>query len=246
MHVPYDRNIALDRQSSALRLDDVHVYYGSGHVLQGVSLLVHRGELVCLFGRNGAGKSTTVASIVGFVRPRRGRVMFGDVDITRWVPYRIAVAGIGLVPQGRRIFRDLTVEENLTMRAAPKRGPWSLARVYGVFPRLAERRRNMGDQLSGGEQQMLALGRALMTNPSVILMDEPSEGLAPLVVAEIGQVIQQVKGEGTSVLLVEQNLAFGLQLADRCYVMSRGAIVHECSADALANDIVIKSQYLGV
>jgi branched-chain amino acid transport system ATP-binding protein len=236
------------RMTSAaiLRMDDVHTYYGASHTLQGVSLFVAEGELVCLLGRNGVGKSTTIGSIIGFNRPRRGRIIFRGTDITGKPPHRIAAGGIGLVPQGRRIFRDLTVLENLTMVASERRGPWNPRKVFEVFPRLEERQSNMGDQLSGGEQQMLAIGRALLMNPSLLLMDEPSEGLAPLVVADIARVIRELKEQGMSGLLVEQNLAFALPVADRCYVLSKGRIVHESTPDALMRNEDVTRQYLGV
>jgi branched-chain amino acid transport system ATP-binding protein len=229
-----------------LEVQDIHTYYGASHALQGVSLTVKPGELVCLLGRNGAGKSTTIASIIGFNRPRRGRVVFLGTDVTGWAPYRIAALGIGLVPQGRRIFRDLTVRENLTMTASAEPGAWTADRVFSLFPRLKERQSNMGDQLSGGEQQMLAIGRALLMNPSLILMDEPSEGLAPLVMAEIARVVRDVKAQGVSVLLVEQNLPFALSLADRCYVLNKGRVVHESTPEGLRRNDEVTGQYLGV
>jgi branched-chain amino acid transport system ATP-binding protein len=232
--------------AAILQLEDVHTYYGASHALQGVSLHVADGELVCLLGRNGTGKSTTIGSIIGFNRPRRGRVVFRSTEITGYAPYRIAALGIGLVPQGRRIFRDLTVHENLTMVASERGGPWTPRKVFQVFPRLEERQSNMGDQLSGGEQQMLAIGRALLMNPSLILMDEPSEGLAPLVVADIGNVIREIKQQGMSVLLVEQNLAFALALADRCYVLSKGRVVHEAPPESLRRNEDVTHQYLGI
>ena len=231
---------------SILELEDVHTYYGASHALQGVSLFVAEGELVCLLGRNGAGKSTTIGSIIGFNRASRGRIRFRHTEITQLPPYRIAALGIGLVPQGRRIFRDLTVAENLAIAAAERRGPWTSGKVLEVFPRLAERHSNMGDELSGGEQQMLAIGRALLMNPDLLLMDEPSEGLAPLVVADIARAIREVRQHGTSVLLVEQNLAFGLSLADRCYLLSKGQVVHESTAEALRGNHEVTTQYLGV
>ena len=229
-----------------LQVEDVHTYYGDSHILQGVSLTVGSGELVCLVGRNGAGKTTTIRSIIGFNKPRAGKVVFDGKDTTGLPPYRIAGLGIGLVPQGRRIFPDLSVQENLLFAHNKKRGSWDLNKVYQVFPRLKERQRNRGDQLSGGEQQMLAIARALLMNPSLILMDEPSEGLAPLIVREIGRIIKEVKGEGLSVLLVEQNLALGLSVADRCYVLNKGQIVYESSPDELRQNEQVKHQYLGV
>jgi branched-chain amino acid transport system ATP-binding protein len=227
-----------------LQVEDIHTYYGDSHILQGVSLKVNDGELVCLVGRNGAGKTTTIRSIIGFNKPRAGRVVFDGKDLTGQAPFRIAGNGIGLVPQGRRIFPDLSVQENLLF--AHKRGSWDLNKVYQVFPRLKERQKNRGDQLSGGEQQMLAIARALLMNPKLILMDEPSEGLAPLIVREIGRIIKDVKTEGLSVLLVEQNLGLGLSVADRCYVLNKGQIVYESSPDELRQNEQIKHQYLGV
>jgi branched-chain amino acid transport system ATP-binding protein len=232
--------------SAILQMEDVHTYYGDSHVLQGISLHVAQGELVCLLGRNGAGKSTTIGSIIGFNPPRRGHVTFRGTEITRCPPYQIATSGVGLVPQGRRIFRDLTVRENLTMAASTERGFWTTRKVFQLFPRLEERQRNRGDQLSGGEQQMLAFGRALLMNPSLILLDEPSEGLAPFVITEISVVIRKIKDEGMAILLVEQNLSFALLLADRCYVLNKGRIVHESSADALRQNGEVTRQYLGV
>jgi branched-chain amino acid transport system ATP-binding protein len=229
-----------------LELENVHTFYGDSHALQGVTLHVGQGELVCLLGRNGAGKSTTIGSIIGFCRPKQGRIQFQGVDITGDTPSRIATRGIGLVPQGRRIFRDLTVEENLTVMAAERRGPWTRNMVFKVFPRLEERLSNMGDQLSGGEQQMLAIGRALLMNPDLILMDEPSEGLAPIIVESIGGVIRAVREQGISVLLVEQNLPFALSLADRCYVLNKGRVVHEATADDLNQNADVTNQYLAV
>ncbi len=227
-----------------LQVEDIHTYYGDSHILQGVSLNVNSGELVCLVGRNGAGKTTTIRSIIGFNKPRAGHIMFENKDVTGLPPYRIAGLGIGLVPQGRRIFPDLSVQENLLF--AHRKGPWNLNKVYQVFPRLKERQKNRGDQLSGGEQQMLAIARALLMNPALMLMDEPSEGLAPLIVREIGRIIKEVKPEGLSVLLVEQNLALGLSVADRCYVLNKGHIVYESSPDELRQNDQVKHQYLGV
>jgi branched-chain amino acid transport system ATP-binding protein len=232
--------------SAILQMREVHTYYGESHVLQGISLDVRQGELVCLLGRNGAGKSTTIGSIIGFNPPRYGHITFRGNEITHSSPYHIAASGIGLVPQGRRIFRDLTVLENLTVVASQSKGFWTTRKVFELFPRLEERQFNRGDQLSGGEQQMLAFGRALMMNPGLILMDEPSEGLAPLIMNDISGVIRRIKDEGTAVLLVEQNLQFALLLADRCYVLNKGRIVHESSADALRQNDEVTKKYLGV
>jgi branched-chain amino acid transport system ATP-binding protein len=229
-----------------LSVDAIHTYYGASHVLQGVSLEIGPGELVCLFGRNGAGKTTTVRTIMGLARPSSGRISLAGRDVTGMAPEKISRLGVGLVPQGRRIFRDLSVQENLLFAARPKLGPWDMARAYRVFPRLQERRNNRGDQLSGGEQQMLSLARALLANPRLILMDEPSDGLAPMIIEEIAAIIAEIKQQGLSILLVEQNLALGLSLADRCYVVNKGVTVYEGSAGALREDEPTKHRYLGV
>ena len=227
-------------------LREVHTYYGESHILHGVSLTVSHGEVVALLGRNGAGKTTTIRTIVGFTPPRDGAVVFQGRDVTRLAPHRIARLGIGLVPQGRRIFPDLTVSENLRLGERPRAGGWTLGKVHEYFPRLRERARNRGDQLSGGEQQMLAIGRALMTNPTLLLMDEPSEGLAPMLVREIGRIVAELKRERLSILLVEQNLPFALSLADRVYVMNKGQIVFVGAPAALAANDAVKHQFLGV
>ena len=229
-----------------LAVDDIHTYYGTSHILQGVSLHVEAGESISLLGRNGAGKTTTIRSIIGFSRPRAGRITFDGRAINGLPPHRIVKSGIALVPQGRRIFPALSTEENLLIAAGRANGPWDLARVYRTFPRLEERRSNGGGQLSGGEQQMLALARALMLNPKLLLMDEPSEGLAPLFVREIGEIIRGLKEHGLAVLLVEQNLGLGLSVADRCYVLNKGQIVYESTAEALRTNEDVKRQYLGV
>jgi branched-chain amino acid transport system ATP-binding protein len=231
--------------TKTLSVQQIHTYYGESHILQGVSLHVAAGELVCLMGRNGAGKTTTIRSIIGYNRPRAGRVTFLGQEIDGRPPFEIARLGIGLVPQGRRIFPDLTVHENLTF-AASGRGDWTVERAHKVFPRLSERRNNRGRDLSGGEQQMLAIARALLMNPKLVLMDEPSEGLAPLMVNEVGQIIRQLKGEGLAILLVEQNLALGLSVADRCYVLNKGQVVWESSPQELRGNEGVKHQYLGI
>jgi branched-chain amino acid transport system ATP-binding protein len=228
-----------------LTVDGVHTYYGESHILQGVSLRVDTGELVAVLGRNGAGKTTTMNSIIGFNRPRAGKVLVNSRDMTGRPPYAMAAAGVGLVPQGRRIFAPLSVKENLEL-GARSRGPWTLAKVYELFPRLAERQHNRGSSLSGGEQQMLAIGRALLMNPTLLLMDEPSEGLAPLVVREIGRIIGELKQSGIAILLAEQNLAMALGVADRCYVLNKGQVVAEATADSLRADAELKHRFLGV
>jgi branched-chain amino acid transport system ATP-binding protein len=230
-----------------LDVEDIHTNYGDSYVLQGVSLRVGAGQVVAVLGRNGVGKTTLIRSIVGFTPPRRGRVLLRGEDITRMPAHEIARRGVGLVPQGRRIFPSLGVSEHLEIGERAGNGAgWSFGRVLDLFPRLRERIRNRGNQLSGGEQQMLACGRALVGNPDILLMDEPSEGLAPLMVRELGRIIAQLRSEGISILLVEQNLGFALDLADQVYVLSKGTIVHSCApAELLANDEV-KSRYLGV
>jgi branched-chain amino acid transport system ATP-binding protein len=231
-----------------LRLADVQTYYGESFVLQGVTLEVRKDSVVALLGRNGMGKTTTIRSIIGFNPPRRGTITFKGKDITGLEPYKVARLGIGLVPQGRQIFASLSVEENLTMsaRTMKKAEAWVLENVYSHFPVLKKRARVRGNQLSGGEQQMLAIGRALMTNADLLLMDEPSEGLAPIIVKEIASIIRQLKESGLSILLVEQNLPMALGVADYVYVMSKGVVVHECTpAELRAND-EIKAKYIGV
>jgi branched-chain amino acid transport system ATP-binding protein len=228
-----------------LEVADVHTYYGGSHVLQGVSLTVDAGEAVAILGRNGAGKTTLMRSIIGFTPPRRGTIRLGGRDITGWPSYRLTALGLALVPQGRRVFPSLSVRENLDV-ARRGRGRFHLDRVYDVFPRLRERERHRANQLSGGEQQMLAIGRALMSNPDLLLMDEPTEGLAPLMVREVGRVIRDLRQEGLSILLVEQNLPLALDIADRVHILSRGRIVHSSTpAELIANE-EIKSRYLGV
>jgi len=228
-----------------LDVEEVHTYYGESHVLQGISLRVEASEVLGILGRNGMGKTTLIRSIIGFTPPRRGRVRFKGQDITRWPPYRMVESGMALVPQGRRVFPSLTVRENLEV-ARSGRGPWTLDRVHELFPRLHERGRNRANKLSGGEQQMLAIGRALMSNPGLLLLDEPTEGLAPLLVLEVGRVLKALKREGLSILLVEQNLPLALSVADRTHILSRGQIVHTCTPAELAADDAIKSRYLGV
>jgi len=230
-----------------LEIDAVHTYYGESHILHGVSLSLAAGEAVAILGRNGAGKTTLIRTIVGFTPPRRGRVTFGGRAIQRQTPYRIARLGIGLVPQGRRIFAPLTVTENLLLGAGrTDGGAFSRERIYTLFPRLRERGAQSGGTLSGGEQQLLAIGRALMTNPRLLLLDEPSEGLAPQVVREIGRVLVGLKGEGLSILLVEQNVPLALRVADRVYVMNKGQIVYHGSPAELDANEDVKHRYLGV
>jgi branched-chain amino acid transport system ATP-binding protein len=229
---------------SDLSVEAIHTYYGDSHILHGVSLRVAAGEAVAILGRNGAGKTTTIRSIVGFTPPRAGRIVLDGEGIHDWPPYRIARRGVALVPQGRRIFAPLSVRENLLVGA--RAAGFTLERIFALFPRLAERQGQLAGTLSGGEQQMLALGRALLTNGSMLLLDEPSEGLAPIVVREIGRILERLKGERLSILLVEQNYHLALQVADRVYVMSRGQIVYEGRPDGLERDEAVKRRYLGV
>ena len=230
-----------------LELRDVHTYYGDSYVLQGISLQVKDSSVVALLGRNGMGKTTTIRTIIGFNPPRRGTISFKDRIISGLPANQIARMGIGLVPQGRRIFPSLSVTENLTMAARTSRQEgWNLEKVYSLFPILKERGRNKGNLLSGGEQQMLTIARALMTNPDLLLLDEPSEGLAPVIVKEVGRIIGQLKQQGFSILLVEQNLSMALKVADYVYVISKGKIVYESQpADLKANE-EIKAKFLGV
>ena len=229
-----------------LEVRDIHTYYGDSHVLQGVSLSMARGQVVGILGRNGMGKTTLIRSIIGFTMPRRGQVVFKERDITSWPSNRAVALGLGLVPQGRRVFPSLTVLENLAVAGKGNGGPWTMERVLELFPRLGERGAHRAGKLSGGEQQMLAIARALMTNPELLLMDEPTEGLAPLLVREVDAVIESLKSQGLSILLVEQNLALALRVADHVHVLSRGRIVHSSSPDALWRNEEIKSRYLGL
>jgi branched-chain amino acid transport system ATP-binding protein len=227
---------------------DIHTYYGDSHVLQGLTLRAEPGTVTAVLGRNGAGKTTLCRSLTGLTPARSGRILFDGVDTTRLAPHRIHETGISLVPQGRRIFTSLTVSENLAIAARQGRsgGAWSVDRVCALFPRLAERVHHRGGDLSGGEQQMLAIARALVANPLLLIMDEPTEGLAPSLVAEVGRLIGQLRQEGMSVLLVEQSVAFAVQISDYAHVMSLGAIVHSSEPAALWANEEIKSQYLGV
>ena len=227
-----------------LDVEAIQTYYGESHILHGVSVRVADGEAVALLGRNGAGKTTLIRSVAGFTPPRDGRVVFGGQPVQSWPAYRIARQGLALVPQGRRIFSPLTVSENLTLGARP--GEWTLERIYGLFPRLGERALQPGGTLSGGEQQMLAIGRALMTNGRMLVLDEPSEGLAPIIVREIGSIVRGLKGGRLSILIVEQNYHLALQVADRVYVMSKGQIVWEGTPAGLEADEDVKRRYLGV
>jgi branched-chain amino acid transport system ATP-binding protein len=224
-----------------LTLTELHTYYGDSHVLQGVTLTAEKGTVTAVLGRNGVGKTTLCRSIAGLTPARAGSVIFNGEDITALPPHRIYERGICLVPQGRRIFSSLTVYENLAIAAKG-----DLDAVLSVFPRLAERRNNRGNELSGGEQQMLAIARALVARPSLLIMDEPTEGLAPMLIAEVGRVIRRLRDEGTSILLAEQNAAFAVKLADVAHVMSKGRVVYSSDPETLWRDDDIKTQLLGV
>ena len=227
-----------------LEVEGIQTYYGESHVLHGVSVRVAPGEAVALLGRNGAGKTTLIRSVAGMTPPRDGRVVFDGQAVERWPAYRIARRGLALVPQGRRIFAPLSVRENLLLGARP--GEWRLEKVYDLFPRLREREGQSGGTLSGGEQQMLTIGRVLLTNGRMLVLDEPSEGLAPIIVREIGRVVQGLKGERLSILLVEQNYHLALRVADRVYVMNKGQIVWEGTPAGLEAAEEIKRRFLGV
>jgi len=230
-----------------LEIEDIHTYYGDAYVLQGLSLKLEEGQILGLLGRNGVGKSTLVNSIVGFNPPRRGRIQFKGKDITRVSSFETVRSGMGLVPQGRRVFPTLTVEENLKVAAGgDNRHGWDLKRVYDQFPRLNERRTQRAKTLSGGEQQMLAIGRALMTNPDCLIMDEPSEGLAPIIIQGVWEAIAQLKAAGLSILLVEQNAHLALKLVDYVHVMSKGQVVYSGKPQELQGDEAVKSSYLGI
>ena len=241
-----------------LDVRDVHTYYGESHVLQGVTFRADKGTVTAVLGRNGVGKTTLCRSLVGLTPARSGRIVFNGTDITCLPAHRIHQLGVSLVPQGRRIFASLSVRENLEIAAArtsrePDRGAtssadrrWDLEEIFSVFPRLAERRHNRGNELSGGEQQMLAIARALVAMPLLLVMDEPTEGLAPVIVAEVASVIRRMKDDGASILLAEQNAAFAIKVADYVHVMSKGQVVHSTDPVTLWKNEEIKTQFLGV
>jgi branched-chain amino acid transport system ATP-binding protein len=230
-----------------LEVQDIHTFYGDAYVLQGLSLTLEQGQILGLLGRNGVGKTTLVNSIVGFNRPRRGKIIFKGADISRVSSFETVRGGMGLVPQGRRVFPSLTVEENLLVAARGfDRHRWNIERVYALFPRLQERRSQRARTLSGGEQQMLAIGRGLMTNPDCLIMDEPSEGLAPIIIQGVWEAIGKLKQEGLSILLVEQNASLALKLVDYVHVMSKGQVVYSARPDELWANDQVKSRYLGI
>jgi branched-chain amino acid transport system ATP-binding protein len=235
--------------SDALRLTDVHAYYGDSHILHGVSFSLQPGGVLALLGRNGAGKTTCISTIIGFLTPREGDIRLFGEQIGGLSPERISRLGIGLVPQGRRIFSSLTVRENLVVAQQHESAtgkPWNVERIYDMFPRLRERHAQFAGTLSGGEQQMLAIGRALMGNPRVLLLDEPSEGLAPLIVAEVGRTIRRLKEEGQSIVLVEQNRQLALDVADQAVILNTGRCVFAGSAADILNNEELIAQNLGI
>jgi branched-chain amino acid transport system ATP-binding protein len=221
--------------SVALSAENLHTYYGKSHILHGVSLAVAEGKITAVLGRNGVGKTTTLRSLMGLTPPRQGRVTIFGEETTRWPTFRIAASGVGYVPEGRRIFANLSVEENLKVPAA-RSGAWTISRIYELFPSLAERRFNRGRQLSGGEQEMLSIARALLLNPRLLILDEPSQGLGPLIVREVFRIVSTMRDAGISVLLVEQNARMSLEIADDAYVIDDGSVVYAGPARELAAD----------
>jgi branched-chain amino acid transport system ATP-binding protein len=221
--------------SAALIAEGLHTYYGKSHILHGVSLEAGEGKVTALLGRNGAGKTTTLRSLMGLTPPREGKVTIFGAVTTAWPPFRIAASGVGYVPEGRKIFPNLTVEENLLV-PLERPGPWTIASIYRLFPRLEERKSNRGRQLSGGEQEMLSIARALLLNPKLLILDEPSQGLAPLIVREVFRIVSKMREEGISVLLVEQNVRMSLEVADHAYVLDDGHVVYSGPAHELAAD----------
>ena len=220
---------------NAVHAEGLQTFYGKSHILHSVGLAVAEGTITTLLGRNGAGKTTTLRSLMNLTPPRQGSVHFFGQDARHLPPFRIAALGVGYVPEGRRIFPNLTVEENLKV-PLERSGPWNLDRVYHLFPRLEERRASKGRHLSGGEQEMLAIGRALILNPRLLILDEPSQGLAPLVVRDLFRIIREMRDQGISILLVEQNVRLSLEIGDHAYVLDNGTIVYEGSAAALGAD----------
>jgi len=238
-----------DSPDLILHIDRINTFYGQSHVLQGVSLSIQRGEVVCLLGRNGVGKTTTLRSVIGLTPPRSGRILFKGMDVAGKQPFQIAQRGIGYVPDDRRIFADLTLFENLELaRRLSSRGKvqWTFEKVYDLFPVFIDLKERKGTQLSGGEQKMLAIGRALMKNPDLILLDEPSEGLAPLVVQNLAEVTGRIRSEGVTILLADQNLKFCRKTSDRGYILEKGTIQHEGTMEEIWKDEEIVKKYLVV
>jgi len=226
----------------------LHTYYGQSHILHGVDLALDEGAVVAVLGRNGVGKTTLIRSLIGFTLPREGHIFFNGQDIAQWESFRRVKAGLAVVPQGRHIFSSLTLEENLLSSANPrmKKNPWDLERIFDLFPQFKTKRRIRGAQLSGGEQQMLAIGRALISNPDLLLLDEPTEGLAPLIIGGLIEVLSQIKKEGQSILFVEQNLKFTLNIAGYVFILSRGKVAYESTSPELSRNPGVQLTYLGV
>jgi branched-chain amino acid transport system ATP-binding protein len=229
-----------------LEVNDIHTYYGRSHILQGISMDLQKGEVICLLGRNGAGKSTTLRSIMGFTPPRRGYIKFEGVDLSKMPPYEICRMGIGYVPQDRRIFPTLSVQDNLEVIERKKEGGWTVDKIFCTFPILEKLRTRKGRHLSGGEQQILAVARPLMTNPKLLLLDEPSEGLAPLIVKAIEELVKSIITAGISVVLAEQNMRFAMNIAQRGYIIDKGRIHHQGTIEELKEDKEIIGKYLAV
>jgi branched-chain amino acid transport system ATP-binding protein len=229
-----------------LEVNDIHTYYGRSHILQGISMDLQKGEVICLLGRNGAGKSTTLRSIMGFTPPRRGYIKFEGVDLSKMPPYEICRLGIGYVPQDRRIFPTLSVQDNLEVIERKKEGGWTVDKIFCTFPILEKLRTRKGRHLSGGEQQILAVARPLMTNPKLLLLDEPSEGLAPLIVKAIEELVKSIITTGISVVLAEQNMRFAMNIAQRGYIIDKGRIHHQGTIEDLKEDKEIIGKYLAV
>ena len=234
--------------SALLEVRDIHTAYGEARVLFGISVEVGRGECVCLLGRNGVGKTTTIRSIMGLTPPRQGAILWKGEPITGWPPNRVARLGLGFVPEDRRIFAELTTWENLDVarRVAGRAGPWTVEAVYGLFPKLRELRDRQGGFLSGGEQQMLTIGRTLMLNPELLLLDEPSEGLAPMIIDQLLERIGELKRQGLTILLAEQGVEFSLALADRVYVLEKGSVRFSGPAAALRDDVALRHELLAL
>lgn len=232
--------------SALLEVDRINSFYGDSHILFDVSLRVEKNEVVALLGRNGAGKSTTLKSLIGAVRPHSGRVVFDGTPTQDLPPHAIAILGMQLVPEERRIFGSLNVEENLTLAGLTAKSPWPLEQIWAMFPRLQERRRSRGTDLSGGEQQMLAIARALVRNPKILLFDEPFEGLAPNIVRDLMTICGQLAEAGQTIVIVEQNIAAALSLAHRVYILNNGHVVHESGAEELHASHEVMKRYLGV
>lgn len=229
-----------------LEVNDIHTYYGRSHILQGVSMNLQKGEVICLLGRNGAGKTTTLRSIMGFTPPRRGNIKFEGVDLAKMPPYEICRLGIGYVPQDRRIFPTLSVEDNLEVVERKVEGGWTVEKIFCAFPILEPLKSRKGRHLSGGEQQILAVARPLMTNPKLLLLDEPSEGLAPLIVRAIEELVKSIITTGISVILAEQNMRFAMNIAQRGYIIDKGRIHHQGTIEELKEDKEIIGKYLAV